>query len=219
MVFTAGTVLLIGLTRWLFGARRSDTEAEPVAAKKAGSSRFAGVTAKITGFFSAPPGDHEDDADATPTRRHAAGKPGPTRSARKSVAAERTERVERAESPRRRPRPPVTDDEMPRRRPSPARTTRNSYDPLRNPYERRESAERHAPHERRSRHDAYDPFEAYEVPPRRRPGTNGAAVANGSHHPISRVRYRGSPAETETRQERSRSRPWEADADSWEYDI
>jgi hypothetical protein len=46
-------------------------------------------------------------------------------------------------------------------------------------------------------------------------------MANGSHHPISRVRYRGSPTETESRQERPvRRHPrgsWEAE--TWEYDI
>jgi hypothetical protein len=227
MVFTSGTVLLIGLARWLFGSRRSETEAEPVTAKatakkatKAKSSPFAGVKAKITRYFSPPPADDEDEADAVPTRRHAAGKPAPTRSRRKSATeraerADRTERIDRADSPRRRPRPPVDDDEMPRRRSSPARA-RNSYEPLRNPYERREPLERPAQYERRSRRDAYDPVEAYDVPPRRRPDAKSAAVPNGSHHPISRVRYRGS-SETETRQERSRSRPWEAD--SWEYDI
>ena len=212
MVFTAGTVLLIGLARWVFGARGSDNEAESVTAQKATSSPFAGIKAKITGYFSPPPGD-EEEVDATPTRRHAS-KAASTRSGRKSSSAERTERTE----PRRprRPRPPVNDDDMPRRRPSPA-TTRSSYDPLRYPYEHRESPERQSPSDRRSRHDAYDPIEAYEPPSRRRPSTNGAAAGNGSHHPISQVRYRGSSAETETRQERSRARPWEAD--SWEYDI
>ena len=63
--------------------------------------------------------------------------------------------------------------------------------------------------------DDYQPLE-----PR---GSNG----NGTHHPVSRVRYRRDPDDSDNRAEH-RSRPhsqrgsWEADsreADSWEYDI
>jgi hypothetical protein len=232
MVFTAGTVLLIGLARWFLGGRH--TETEPAAAEQPTSSRLSAVKEKIAGFFSAPGGDEEDGA--APTRRHSARSSKSARASRKSAS-------ERAESPRpRRSRPPRTDDDLPEDRParrsrsarpreddelldrprrrsttSTSRTTRSSYDPLRSPYDRREPRERTAPADRSGRHDSYDPVEAYEPPPRRRPATNGASVTNSSHHPISRVRYRGSPAETGSRQERSRSRPWEAE--SWEYDI
>ncbi|MDT5092521.1 MAG: hypothetical protein QOH60_1884 [Mycobacterium sp.] len=223
MVVTSGAVLLIGLIRWVVGARRSETESAPAVTEKA----TGGLKAKISSLLS--PGDDDEEKDAAPTRRHAAGKPKAAPSSRKSAAAERTPRP-------RRTRPPVIDDDLPvdrptrrsrstrpweddepvdlpRRRPSAARTTRTSYDPLLTPYEPPERA----PRERRSRHDAYDPYETYEPAPRRRPRTNGAAAANGTHHPISQVRYRGSPSEPESRAERSRSRPWEAD--SWEYDI
>lgn len=99
------------------------------------------------------------------------------------------------------------DEDLPRRRSA------------RNPYERREPYKRRAPHDHRSRHDSYDPFDAHEVA-RRRPGTNGAPVTNGTHHPISRVRYRGSPADTETYPERpARHRSRSPEADSWENDI
>jgi hypothetical protein len=227
MVVTSGAVLLIGLVRWIVGARRSDTESAPEATEKTAG----GLKAKISSLLSR--GSDEEEQDATPTRRHAAGKPKPASSSRKSAAAERAPRPRRTrppvidddlavERPTRRSRStrPWEDDEpidLPRRRPSPARTTRSSYDPLLPPYERRESPEPRTPRDRRSRHDAYDAYETYEPAPRRRPRTNGATAANGTHHPISQVRYRGSPSEAESRADRPRSRPWEAD--SWEYDI
>jgi hypothetical protein len=168
----------------------------------------------------------------------------PTRRRRPRPSAEDDDEV-KPERPRR-PRPPADDDEpleRPRRsRPSASRRSdepidlprRRSSRSSRNPYERREPYERRAPHERRSRYDSYDPFEAYEAPSRRRPGTNGAASSNGlngtngsngtngngTHHPISRVRYRGSTNETEAYDEgpvRRRARP--VQAETWEYDI
>jgi hypothetical protein len=171
----------------------------------------------------------DDDEELAPKRRHSVDRPT-SRTAQPARAANRAEaaraRRTRAplpdsefepERPRRRKPPSWQPDEpvdLPRRRPPAARTARN-------PYERREPFERRAPHDRRSRHEADEPSEAYEVPPHLRPGTNGAAMANGSHHPISRVRYRGSPTETESRQERPvRRHPrgsWEAE--TWEYDI
>ena len=224
MLVTSGAVLLIGVARWVVGSSRSATDAEP--SKAATTSPFAAVTAKIAGMFS--PSD-DDDEELAPKRRHSVDRPT-SRTAQPARAANRAEaaraRRTRAplpdsefepEQPRRRKPPSWQPDEpvdLPRRRPPAARTARN-------PYERREPFERRAPHDRRSRHEADEPSEAYEVPPHLRPGTNGAAMANGSHHPISRVRYRGSPTETESRQERPvRRHPrgsWEAE--TWEYDI
>jgi hypothetical protein len=224
MVVSSGVVLVIGLIRWVVGARSSGAESEPETDEKAGG----GLKAKISSLLSRG-GDDDAAEDAAPTRRHAAGKAKP--SSRKSAAAERTPRPRRtrpsvldedSDRPTRRsgrsPRPWEDDEpiDLPRRRPSAARTTRSKYDPLLSPYERRDAAEPRAPRDRRSR-DTYDPYESYEPGTRRRPRTNGAAAANGTHHPISQVRYRGSPAEAESRAERPRSRPWEAD--SWEYDI
>ena len=223
MLVTSGAVLLIGVARWVVGSSRSATDAEP--SKAATTSPLAAVTAKIAGMFS--PSD--DDEELAPKRRHSVDRPT-SRTAQPARAANRAEparaRRTRAplpdsefepERPRRRKPPSWQPDEpvdLPRRRPPAARTARN-------PYERREPFERRAPHDRRSRHEADEPSEAYEVPPHLRPGTNGAAMANGSHHPISRVRYRGSPTETESRHERPvRRHPrgsWEAE--TWEYDI
>jgi hypothetical protein len=224
MLVTSGAVLLIGLVRWFVGSSRSATDTEP--AKAAATGPFAAVTAKIAGLFSSS----HDDEELAPKRRHAVHRPTSARTAQPARAANRAEparpRRTRAplpesefepERPRRRTPQSWQPDEpvdLPRRRPPAARTARN-------PYERREPFERRAPHDRRRRYEADEPFEAYEIPPHLRPGTNGAAMANGSHHPISRVRYRGSPTETEPRQERPvRRHPrgsWEAE--SWEYDI
>jgi hypothetical protein len=225
MVFTSGIVLLIGLSRWFVGSKESAETAEAQPEKPDGPSRFAGLTAKIAGYF----GAGDDGDEQAPTRRHAQ-RARPARSAWPAKAA-----AKRSESTRsRRARPPLIDDDLAPERPRRPRSVpswepdepidyprrRSSARTSRNPYERREPYERRAPHDRRGRHESHDLFEPYEVPHRRRPGTNGAAVTNGTHHPISRVRYRGSPTETEPRHERPsrpRSRSWEAD--DWEYDI
>jgi hypothetical protein len=220
MLFTSGLVLLIGLGRWFVGSSSPAAAAKPT--KTATTGPLAAVTAKLAGIFS----PSHDDEEATPKRRHAVERPKSTRSAqptrRTEPARPRRSRPAYAEDDlppertRRRTPPSWEPDEhvdLPRRRSPAARTSRN-------PYERREPYERRAPHERRSHYDSHDPFEAYEAPARRRPGTNGAAVTNGTHHPISRVRYRGSPADTDTRQERPvRSRSRSAEVEDWEYDI
>jgi hypothetical protein len=220
MMLTSGGVLLIGVIRWFVGSRSAADEAP---AKATTTGPLASVGAKLGGIFSRSHDGERPDLQ----RRHAVDRPRPTRSAQPAAAARR------GEPPRpRRPRRPLVEDdrplershrrpppswqpeepvELPRRRPA-ARTTRNPYD-HREPYERR------PPHDRRSRYDPYDPYEPYEAPPRRRPGPNGAAVAS-THHPISRVRYRGSPEDTDIRQERPvRSRARASEAESWEYDI
>lgn len=223
MLITSGVVLLVGLIRWFVGSR-SATDAEP--STTATTSRFAAVTAKIAGILSS---SHDDEKPA-PKRRHGIDRPSSARAAQQARAADRAEstrpRRTRAgepdgefgpERPRRRTPPPWQPDEpvdVPRRRPPAARTARN-------PHERRDRFERRAPHDDRGRYEADEPFEAYDVPPRRRAGTNGAAMAGGTHHPISRVRYRGSPTETEPRHERGvrRHRRGSWEAESWEYDI
>jgi hypothetical protein len=204
MLLTSGAVLLIGLARWLVGGR--SVEAQPAKA----TTGSTGLAAKFVGIFSRSR-DHEKEP--APKRRHAVNRSKPARAAAKNGKRAEPTRARRARpplpgddlEPRRRSRHSgwQPDDDLPRRR--------SSAHSARNPHERREPYERRAPHDRRSRYDSYEPVEAYEVPARRRPGGNGAAVANGTHHPISRVRYRGSPADTP----RSRS----SEADSWKYDV
>ena len=217
MLFTSGAVLLIGLARWFVGGRAVDTQP---AKATAGST---GIAAKFAGIFSRSDADEDDDQkERAPKRRHAVNRPKSTRTAQPARNGKRAEPT-RA----RRARPPGEDDLEPRRR---SRTTpsrqsdedfprrRSSAHSARNPYERREPYERRAPHDRRSRYDSYDPIEADEVPARRHSGTNGAAASNATHHPISRVRYRGSPTDTDNWERPARSRT-RSDSDSWEYDI
>lgn len=144
----------------------------------------------------------------------------PRRSTRRNPAAARD--YDAAEPPRRsrrRPRPDV-DPEL---RGQPPREPRREPRARRNPYER--PYDRPAP--RTSRFDGVESYgdsrEPYE-PRRRRPPSTGN---NGTHHPISQVRYRGGtqdqPREPHT-ERRSRSRaPGRAHgrppAESWEYDV
>lgn len=148
----------------------------------------------------------------------------PRRSARRNPAAARD--YDGAVPPRRsrrRPRPDV-DPEL---RGQPPREPRREPRARRNPYER--PYDRPAP--RTSRFDGVESYgdkyddgrEPYE-PRRRRPPSTGN---NGTHHPISQVRYRGGtqdqPREPHT-ERRSRSRtPGRAHgrppAESWEYDV
>ena len=88
----------------------------------------------------------------------------------------------------------------------PPRERRSTYErPERRP-ERRS--------DRRSRVEGYEPYEPYEpLEPHTRNGSS-------SHHPVSRVRYRGAEDDDERTPDRSRTRgrrSWEADA--WEYDV
>ncbi len=73
------------------------------------------------------------------------------------------------------------------------------------PYERRRPERTERP-QRRSSSDDYEPLDPY--------GSNGTST----HHPISRVRYRGSDESDERPEYRPRRRP-QRDADRWEYDI
>lgn len=76
-------------------------------------------------------------------------------------------------------------------------------------YERPERTERRRP--RATDYDSYEPFEPYEPPVTR---TNGSS---GTHHPISRVRYRGSEDDDSRTEHRTKPRrPRHSAPDSWE---
>ncbi|PRC46449.1 hypothetical protein C6A85_90020, partial [Mycobacterium sp. ITM-2017-0098] len=102
--------------------------------------------------------------------------------------------------PRRRPRPSTSRDP---RDPVPPRERRSQYD-RDDRYERQRPPRTERP-QRRSRLDDYEPMDPY--------GTS-------THHPISRVRYRGGDESDERPEYRTRRRaPRDVDADRWEYDI
>jgi hypothetical protein len=201
MFFTSAVVLLIGMARWYFGmsARRSGG---PQSTAK--ETTVGGLASKLSALFSREPDDN-DDEDVEPRRRRTQERP--TRSTRTaSAAASRngrpssraatsrharppaneyvppsTDRPRRSRTGRQEP-PPMPPAE-PRRRPRPTSSTPRRATPppdRRTGYERPEMRPERG--ERRRRYDDYEPLE-----PHGSNGTNG----NGTHHPISRVRYRG----------------------------
>ena len=121
-----------------------------------------------------------------------------------------TEIIEPVAERRRRPRKPRQSEQPPPAEP-PRRRSRTSS--TREPRKAVPPADRRASYERPERRRRYDDYQ-----PREPHVSNG----NGTHHPVSRVRYRGGGEDTDDRAE-YRSRPrssrssWEAD--SWEHDI
>jgi Domain of unknown function (DUF6542) len=148
---------------------------------------------------------------------------------------------------RRRPRP----EGDPNLRTQPSRESRRDSRTRRNPYERPyegpisrssrfdgyDTYEPPGTPEHFSRYEPYEPYEPYQPSyeaPRRRRGTGGGSNGNNpTHHPISRVRYRGEAPLDQSRAEpkaeprperRSRSRAHgrsqgQPPAESWEYDV
>jgi hypothetical protein len=223
MFFTSAGVLLIGLGRWYYGMSTRPATPRPTAKDTTSSS----LTSKMASLLTKEP---DDDADAdtaeTPRRRQhsidRASRPAKAtadKTTRSGRPAKRTtpsrsrhtrppeteiiepvaERPRRQRSTRQAEQPPPAE---PRRRPRKS-TARKAVPP---PAERRANYERP---ERRRRYDDYEPLEPH--------GTNG----NGTHHPVSRVRYRGGADDAENRTEYRTPRRSRRDreAESWEYDI
>lgn len=247
MLFTSAGVLLIGLVRWYFGmsakssaaARPSDDQAE------AGPGLFAGLAAKLGGLRRGSDPDDEDDAEDTPKRKHgidrpataekrprsarAAKRPAPTRSRHARPPLEDiTETPERPRRTSSRRRPVDVDAEVadypdvPRRRRQPRDGGARTSSSRREPRERRDPSG--SPSRRSNRFEpyeaypSYEPYPPYEPPTRQRPPgrTNGDG---DTHHPVSRVRYRGEGEAESGRPSRPRrpsANDW--DAESWRSD-
>ncbi len=236
MFFTSAAVLLIGLGRWYYamssrrGAGQSTAkDAKDTTPAKAKSGRVSSVTSKMSSLLT---GDvDEDGAAEEPRRKHTIDRPTrATKTARSAQGTARTPRTTKRTAPSRsrHTRPPETELIEPvvdrPRRPRPPRQT--DQPPPADPPRRRSRSsstreprkavppERRTPYERPERRRRYDDY-----PPREPHSSNGNG--SGTHHPVSRVRYRGAD-ESDTRAE-NRSRPrssrngWEAE--SWEYDI
>lgn len=156
----------------------------------------------------------------------------PRRSTRRSAASARD--YDAAEPPRRsrrRPRPDADADPRgqsagePRREP---RTRRSPYErptPRSSRFDGFESyGDRYEPRSGPTsggRYESREPYEPPYEPRRRRPPSTGS---NGTHHPISQVRYRGAGSQEPPREphteRRSRTRtPGRSPAESWEYDV
>jgi hypothetical protein len=234
MFFTSAAVLLIGLGRWYYGlsSRRSAARSTTTEAKETTSSRVSSVTSKMSSLLTGESADstEDDDAKKSPRRRHSIERPtrdaksakpaaGTTRSPKTTKRATpsrsrhtrppETEIIEPVAERPRRPRTPRSEQPPPAEPPRRRSRTSSTREPRKAvpPADRRASSERP---ERRRRYDDYQPREPHV--------SNG----NGTHHPVSRVRYRGGGEDSDDRAE-YRSRPrssrssWEAD--SWEHDI
>ena len=249
MFFTSATVLLVGLARWYFGksARRTAPSTEARVTGGRLSAKLSSLLGGDGGGGRDPgaePTDRETRRRHSVDRRpNAAPKPAADRAARGARPAKRAgtpsrsrharppdtgivEPVADVDRPRRRrprpsepPPPPVAE---PRRRPraSSGREPRGSVPPSerRAAYERAERRERDRLErpQRRSRYDGwpgsaergdYEPLEPH------------GPAGSGSHHPISRVRYRGDDGSEDRTEHRTRRRAPRDDADRWEYDI
>jgi hypothetical protein len=229
MFFTSAAVLLIGMARWYYGMSSRRGAARSTAKETTSSSRVSSVTSKVSSLLTGGAAESADDTvdTAEPRRRHTIERPSrtakpaaATRSGRttKRAAPSRsrharppeTETIEPVVERPRRPRTPRQSDQSPVPPAEPRRRPRTSTREPRKavpPADRRASYERP---ERRRRGEDYQPREPH--------GSNG----NGTHHPVSRVRYRGDAEDSDNRAEyrtRPRSSRNSREADSWEYDI
>ncbi|MGE2723309.1 DUF6542 domain-containing protein [Mycolicibacterium pulveris] len=229
MFFTSAAVLLAGAARWYYGmvTRKSTPQADTPGLASTLSTKLSSLLARPRADADpadepaepprrrrttrAPQRAERPDRPRRPARTPAGasgrgGKPtkGTTPSRSRHVRPPEESFDPLAERPRRsragrqaEPPPP-----QPRRRP---RKTANPRQPGPPPVDRRSAYERP---ERRRRYDDYEPREPH--------GRNG----NGTHHPISRVRYRGAEGDDDRASYRTRPRPArDRGVESWEYDI
>ncbi|WP_327170343.1 DUF6542 domain-containing protein [Mycolicibacterium fortuitum] len=178
----------------------------PPRRRPAGAEPGAGAAAAAGAGSGRPRGERR------PTKRTAPPRPRPSRAAAGDLGSELDGAI--PERPRR-PRPPRATEPgtgEPRRR---VRT--QPREPRKQPPpERREAAAFDTPRERpqrpRRRFDDYQPFEDSFDPP--------TGSGRSTHHPVSRVRYRGSDDEDHRVEHRTRPRPRSTSRGrhSWEYD-
>ncbi|WP_327171411.1 DUF6542 domain-containing protein [Mycolicibacterium fortuitum] len=178
----------------------------PPRRRPAGAEPGAGAAAAAGAGSGRPRGERR------PTKRTTPPRPRPSRAAAADLGSELDGAI--PERPRR-PRPPRATEPgtgEPRRR---VRT--QPREPRKQPPpERREAAAFDTPRERpqrpRRRFDDYQPFEDSFDPP--------TGSGRSTHHPVSRVRYRGSDDEDHRVEHRTRPRPRSTSRGrhSWEYD-
>ncbi|MGB3233804.1 MAG: DUF6542 domain-containing protein [Mycobacterium sp.] len=247
MFFTAAAVLLVGAARWYFGAS-SDRDTASEKTPRTGGGLFAKVSSLLGGgqtADSAEPdsrrrhsGDRRTRGAANPAAKAAA------RSARPAKRAASPSRSRHARPPDTEIIQPVVDADRPRRRrprptepqpdPSaePRRRTRTSSgrdrrgsvppDERRATYDRAERRERERPQrsQRPQRPGPYEDWSGYAERDPYEPFDPRRPSASSSHHPISRVRYRGADDSDGRAEYRSpRRAPRDAEPDRWEYDI
>jgi hypothetical protein len=208
-------------------ARATTRKAAPKTGRASRSGRSATRSARTRSRHGRPALEDQDEPMAERPRRRRQAPPSD---------------FDAADPPRRsrRRRRPDGDPDL---RAQPPRESRRESRTRRSPYERPaprssrfDGSDRYEPPETPehfSRYGPYEPYEpyepSYEAPRRRRAAPGGSNGANPTHHPISRVRYRGEAPFDEPRAEpraeprperRSRSRaPRLPPAESWEYDV
>ena len=162
----------------------------------------------------AQPSETEIVEPVRPRRRPAAETDAPAEPRRRPRAGETRDREPREREPRDRDREPRERTPRERREPREPRD-RRPLPPMdtRSGQERAPRRERPEGYERpeRPRRPRPADYEPYEPPPSR---TNGSST----HHPVSRVRYRGAEDGDSRTESRSR-RPRHSAPDSWEYDV
>jgi hypothetical protein len=240
MFFTSAAVLLVGMGRWYLG----------MAAGRATSRGAETATPDASAATADSPLAAEGKTSARRGRRHtierpsraaavAADEEAPQRPVRKPRTATGSTRASRS----RHARPPETEIIEPVARPRRPRSAGAPIEPPAEPRRRsraseprepRERREPRAPRERRNLppiepRGGYEEYDRPQRPERRRqvsdydayePRPNSSPNGSGSHHPVSRVRYRGSD-DGESRSE-NRTRPRHSrnpEADSWRYDV
>ena len=221
MFFTSAAVLLIGMARWYNGMSTRRTPPKSTAKDATNVGRMAAVTSKMSQILTREPAEDEPDATDAPRRKHSidrpsrAAKPAPARGGRPAKRA-RPSRSRHARPPDseiiepvvdrpRRPRsarvdPPPVPPAEPRRRPRTPSTREPRKSPP--PVDRQATYERP---QRRGRPEGFEPD-----------GSSG----NGTHHPISRVRYRGADEGDDRVQHRTRRRSRHSlEPETWQHDV
>ncbi len=232
MFFTSAVVLLIGMLRWYLGT--SSHRAAPAEAVQS-ESLLSVVTSKISRLLTRDAESDAADEAPAPRRSKQHSIDRATRAARTTGAARaRSGRpVKRAEASRsRHSRPPETEIIEPvaerSRRPRSSRRATDAPLPPAEPRRRpRPSAregrkqpppsDRRSPYQRPDRHTRFDGFEP--IDPHDANGSNRSGSGNGTHHPVSRVRYRGADDGDQRTQHRTRPRASRHQAEAWEYDV
>jgi hypothetical protein len=228
MLFTSAGVLLVGMIRWYLGMAVRSTGAAPAESQTSTGRRVSAIIARLASIIGRKPAEaaHSRKAGRTATVRARHTAPGGRAKSAEPSSGRPAKRTTATRS--RRVRPSVHDapdptPERTRRRGSSQNRDADPADPRRNRVPRDPDLRGRPPREvrrdphlrpnrattRSGRFDPYDPIESYEpAQPRRRSSSTGITA---THHPISRVRYRGAtPADdTQPRTEPQEPRkPW-----------
>jgi hypothetical protein len=213
MFFTSAAALLVGMGRWYHGMSMRKSKPSATTDEVAGGGLASALTAKVSALFSRPAaeGDAEELKKAPPRRRRTA-----EASARKPAKRTAPPRSRHTRPPETEIIAPVAD--RPRRPRTATGSGREADQPPSEPRRRSRTSTRRSvppPSERRS---------AYERPERRHrpedPREPQSSNGNGTHHPVSNVRYRSERDGQDVPEYRPRRRTHhDRDADSWKYDA